>query len=92
MSADIEARSKVENDLAAAATAKGYKYIKSIDVMAPAFKDPQTPSKEEIVGPGGIFANEISICKDSFSAKPRRSMQLAFKLCIVLRNTLSHEL
>lgn len=50
MTADIEARSRLENDLAAAATAKGNKAVKSIDVMAPSFKDPQTPSKEEIIG------------------------------------------
>lgn len=50
MTADIEARSTLENDLAAAATAKGNRAVKSIDVMAPSFKDPQAPSKEEIVG------------------------------------------
>lgn len=50
MTADIEARSLLENDLAAAAAAKGYKAIKSIDVLPPSFKDPQTPSKEDILG------------------------------------------
>ncbi len=49
MTADIEARSIVENDLAAAAAAKGYKTVKSIDVMPPSFKDPKTPPKEDII-------------------------------------------
>jgi len=50
MTADIEARSELENDLAAAAVAKGYKVVKSIDVMPPSFKDPETPTKEAIKG------------------------------------------
>jgi hypothetical protein len=49
MSADLEARSAVENDLAAAASAKGYKTVKSIDVMPPSFKDPKTPAKEDVI-------------------------------------------
>jgi hypothetical protein len=49
MSADIEARSQLENDLAAVAVSKGYKAVKSIDVMPPTFTDSKTPAKEEIV-------------------------------------------
>jgi len=50
MTADVEARSVLENDLAAAAVAKGYKAVKSMDVLAPTFSDPKAPSREEVVG------------------------------------------
>src|SRR3982751_2065509 len=49
MTADIEARVTVENDLANAAIAKGYKAVKSYEVMKPSLKDPKNPSKEEII-------------------------------------------
>jgi hypothetical protein len=49
MTADIEARSVVESDLAAAAVAKGYTAIKSVEVMPPMLSNPQVPSKEEVV-------------------------------------------
>ena len=49
MTADIEARAVVESDLAAAATAKGYTAVKSVDVMPPLLSDPKTPTKDEIV-------------------------------------------
>ncbi|MEN9686024.1 MAG: hypothetical protein RLZZ28_1810 [Bacteroidota bacterium] len=49
MSADLEARSMLENDLAKIAGEKGYKTVKSIDVMAPTLQDSKLPSKETIV-------------------------------------------
>lgn len=49
MSADMDARNTLETDLAAAATAKGYKAIKSVDVMPPSLSNPSVPEKEEIV-------------------------------------------
>lgn len=49
MTADIQARVQIENDLAAKATARGYKAVKSIDVMAPSLSEPAAPTKEEIV-------------------------------------------
>ena len=48
LTADIEARAKLENDLAAAAAAKGYKAVKSIDLMPPTISAPATPGKDEI--------------------------------------------
>jgi hypothetical protein len=49
MSGNLEARTKVESDLSAAATAKGYANIKSIDVMQPKFTDTDLPAKEDII-------------------------------------------
>ena len=48
LTADIEARAKLENDIAAAATVKGYKAVKSIDLMPPTISAPATPGKDEI--------------------------------------------
>lgn len=47
--ADIEARVRLEKELAYAAETKGYKAIKSIDVIPPVLNDPQPPSREEVV-------------------------------------------
>jgi hypothetical protein len=47
--ADIEVRVRLEKGLAAAAEAKGYKAVKSIDVIPPVLSDPKPPSKEELV-------------------------------------------
>lgn len=49
MTDNIDARSKIETDLAAAATQNGFKSVKSIDVMSPTLNNSQTPTKEEIV-------------------------------------------
>jgi len=49
MTADIEARVQLENDLAAVAVSKGYKAVKSYEAMPFDIKNPKTPSKEEIV-------------------------------------------
>ena len=49
MTADLEARSVIENDLAVAAREKGYKAVKSIDVIPSSLKDPKLPEKEEII-------------------------------------------
>jgi hypothetical protein len=49
VTADAQARVVIENDLAAAATARKYNVVKSIDVAPPNIKDPKPPSKDEIV-------------------------------------------
>ncbi len=50
LTADVEVRAKLENDLAEAARQRGFKAIKSIDVLEPVLKDPKAPTKEEVVG------------------------------------------
>ena len=49
MTANLEARALLENNLASLATEKGYKTVKSMDVMPPGLKDAAMPSKEDIV-------------------------------------------
>src|SRR5437762_1479422 len=49
MTADVEVRSRLENDLAAAAVKKGYEAVKSSDVLPMDIKNPKKPTKEEIV-------------------------------------------
>ena len=49
LTANIEARVKLEKDLAAAAESKGFKTVKSIDVMPVSLDDPKRPEKEDIV-------------------------------------------
>ena len=49
MSADIEARAKLENDLATQVVAKGFQAVKSIEAMPPSLSDPKKPTKEEII-------------------------------------------
>jgi len=49
MTADVEARSVIETDLAAAITSKGYQVVKSIDVLPPVLSDPKMPTKDEVV-------------------------------------------
>ena len=61
MSADPEARSTVENDLARIATSRGHQVVKSIDVITTNLKDPKVPTKDEVVakvkesGCDGVF-------------------------------------
>ena len=65
VTADIEARVALENDLVAAAIAKGYKGVKSYEVMKPSLSDPKNPTKEEIVskvkasGCDGVFVASL---------------------------------
>jgi len=65
MTADISARSTIENDLAAAATARGFKAVKSIDVMPPSLSNPAAPVKEELVskvkasGCNAVFVSSV---------------------------------
>src|SRR5689334_15226114 len=47
--ADIEFRVRLEKELALAAESKGYKAVKSIDVIPPVLNDPKPPSNEELV-------------------------------------------
>lgn len=49
MTADIQARVRVENDLAAAAIAKGYEAVKSVEAIPPVLSDPKLPTKDEVV-------------------------------------------
>lgn len=46
--ADIEFRVRLEKELALAAESKGYKAVKSIDVIPPVLDDPKPPSNEEL--------------------------------------------
>ncbi|HMK27277.1 MAG TPA: hypothetical protein VK483_14695 [Chitinophagaceae bacterium] len=46
--ADIEFRVRLEKELALAAESKGYKAVKSIDVIPPVLNDPKPPSQEEL--------------------------------------------
>ena len=47
-SADIQARSYVETELANAAVSKGYTAVKSIDIIKPSLDNPQLPSKDQL--------------------------------------------
>jgi len=49
MSADIQARAQLENDLAALITKRGRKCVKSIDVLPGSLKNPKVPAKEDII-------------------------------------------
>jgi hypothetical protein len=49
MSADIQARSLVENDLATRAKNRGYQVVKSIDAVPPTLSDPKLPAKDEVL-------------------------------------------
>ena len=49
MTADVEVRSRLETDLAAAAVKKGYEAVKSSDVLPMDIKNPRKPTKEEII-------------------------------------------
>ena len=50
MTADVEARSVIETDLAKAAASKGFQVVKSIDVLPPVLSDPKKmPTKDEVV-------------------------------------------
>ncbi|HMP92093.1 MAG TPA: hypothetical protein PKD90_04425 [Phnomibacter sp.] len=49
ISADVTARATVETDLATAAANRGYKVVKSIDVLTPNLGSPAAPTKEAIM-------------------------------------------
>src|SRR5215467_10233031 len=65
MSADPEARSTVENDIAAIATSRGHQVVKSIDLLPASVKDPKLPTKDEVVakvkesGCDGVFVASL---------------------------------
>ncbi len=46
--ADIGVRVQIENDLAAAAIAKGYTVVKSINIFPTSFRDPRPPTTKQI--------------------------------------------
>src|SRR5688500_9360843 len=49
LTADIQARVKLEGDLVNAATARGFKAVKSIDLMPVDIHNPRVPTKEETI-------------------------------------------
>lgn len=49
MTANIESRVRLENDLAAAAKKRGLVAVKSMDIIPPSLSNPAAPTKEEIV-------------------------------------------
>ena len=49
MTADVDVKARMENDIAAAIEKKGYQAVKSMDVMPIDIKNPRKPTKEEIV-------------------------------------------
>jgi len=49
MTADIEARVKLENDIAATITSRGHKAIKSYEVLPADLKDPKPPTVEDLI-------------------------------------------
>jgi hypothetical protein len=49
MTADIEARVRLENDLAALANSRGLKAIKSYDVLPADLKDPKPPAIDDLI-------------------------------------------
>jgi len=65
MTADPEARSTVENDLARVATSRGHPVVKSTDVITTNLRDPKMPTKDEVVakvkesGCDGVFVATV---------------------------------
>ncbi len=61
VTADIQARVKLENDLSNVATSRGLKTVKSVDVMPFDIQNPKKPTREEVVskiktsGCDGVF-------------------------------------
>jgi hypothetical protein len=49
MTADVDVKARMENDMAAAIEKKGYQVVKGIDVLPIDIKNPRKPTKEEIV-------------------------------------------
>ena len=49
MTADIEARVKLENDIAATIISRGHKAIKSYEVLPADLKDPKPPAVEDLI-------------------------------------------
>ena|SRR5688572_30399954 len=76
MTADIEARAKLESDLATAAINKGYKVVKSIEAMPPSLSDPKKPTKEEILqtlqksGCDGVLASALLKQEEAVNYNP----------------------
>src|SRR6188508_554052 len=76
MTADIQNRAVIENDLAAAAQAKGFKVVKSIDAIPPSLKDPKLPAVEEIRskikehGCDAVFVSALLSNEDSLRYTP----------------------
>ena len=49
MTADIEARVKLENEIAATITSRGHKAIKSYEVLPADLKDPKPPAVDALI-------------------------------------------
>jgi hypothetical protein len=76
MSADPEARSTVENNLASIATSRGHQVVKSIEVIPASVKDPKLPTKDEVVakvketGCDGVFVAALLKKEESIGYTP----------------------
>ncbi len=77
ITADIQARVNLENELEAVAVSRGLKAVKSIDVLPPSLNDPKKlPTKEEIVnkvkasGCDGVFIASLLKKDDSLRYTP----------------------
>lgn len=79
VTADIQARVKLEGDLSNVATARGLKTVKSVDVMPFDIENPKKPSKEEVVskvkasGCDGVFIASLLKKEDRMKYTEGRS-------------------
>lgn len=79
MTADVQARVRLEKNLAEALVARGKMAYKSIDVMPMSLDNPQTPSKEEIVskvkasGADAVFITNLLKKEESIRYTPGKT-------------------
>lgn len=59
--ADVSARVQLEKDFAAAAAAKGYTVVKSMDIFLPSLKDPKPPTNERIIDSSKVMGCDVLI-------------------------------
>ena len=76
MTADVQARVKLEGDLAHVATSRGLKAVESIDVMPVDIHNPKMPSKDEVVskvkasGCDAVFVASLLKLEESVDHSP----------------------
>ena len=79
VTADIQARVKLESDLSNVATSRGLKTVKSVDVMPFDMENPKKPTKEEVVskvkasGCDGVFIASLLKKEDRIKHTEGRS-------------------
>ncbi len=79
MTADILARTQLENDLAAVATSRGYEAVKSYDLLPISLDNPKKPTKEEVVakvkesGCDAVFVASLLRKDESIRYEPGKS-------------------